>query len=281
MEGFLQGKTALISGGSMGLGRALAQALLSAGAQCFLVARDTDIMFATLKELQKEYGTERVSALCVDVSDTEYLPQIFTSMQERGFWPLDILINNAAVHGPIAPLSDVDMDDWAYAMRVNLLGPALLMRECIPHLPAHGKIINVAGGGATGPRPNFSAYAASKTALVRLTECVAAEYPTLDVNAMSPGAMTTRLTEEIYSAEQSGDKERYEAGARLVQSSTEAFIAPVALALWLASSASDGVSGRLISAVWDDYELIPGKKVLAMNNDDFTLRRQVPDWAKK
>lgn len=271
--GQLDGKVALITGGSMGLGRAIAEAYLAAGAHVLIMARHA--LPEPLDERIVDYEGDVIDWLDVKGAVDE-------ALEEWG--RIDILVNNAAVHGPIGPLASLDIVQWSKACAINLAGPALMMATVIPHLPAHGKIVSVAGGGATGPRPNFSAYAASKTALVRLTECVAAEYPHLDVNAMSPGAMTTRLTMEIYEAEQAGDEEKIAAAGLILSTSEkpETFTAPVALALWLAGAESDGITGRLFSAVWDNYQVVPSEAAQdGLEPDAFTLRRQVPDWARK
>jgi 3-oxoacyl-[acyl-carrier protein] reductase len=117
---------------------------------------------------------------------------------------VDILVNNAAIIGPIGPLDRTEDRDWAEAIHVNLLAPIALMRAVLPGMRRrrHGKVINISGGGAAGSRPNFTAYACAKTALVRATEIVSDEVKDsgIDINAVAPGAMNTRLFDQVLAA---------------------------------------------------------------------------------
>ena len=113
-------------------------------------------------------------------------------------------MNNAGVYGPKGLVEEVDWDEWEHAVRVNLFGSVLCSRAVLPHFRAngYGKIIQLSGGGATSPLPRLSAYAASKAAVVRFAETLAEELHDtgIDVNAVAPGALNTRLLEEILEA---------------------------------------------------------------------------------
>jgi NAD(P)-dependent dehydrogenase (short-subunit alcohol dehydrogenase family) len=124
----------------------------------------------------------------------------------------------------------------------------------------YGKIVNLSGGGATGPRPNASAYAASKAAVVRVTETLAHELQGtgIDVNAIAPGALNTRMRDQMRAA-----------GEPLPEAAP--FEPAVRLATFLASAASDGISGRLIAALWDDWETLRPEALVG--SDAYTLRR--------
>src|SRR5262249_48118806 len=117
---------------------------------------------------------------------------------------LTILVNNAGIYGPMGRLEDVAWNDWISAVKVNLFGTVLMCRSVIPLLRAqgYGKIINLSGGGATTALPRISAYAASKAAVVRLTETLAEELleAHVDVNAIAPGALNTRLLQQVLTA---------------------------------------------------------------------------------
>ncbi len=191
-------------------------------------------------------------------------------------------MNNAGVYGPIGPIETVDWEEWTQAININLFGTVLMCREVIPILRArgYGKIINLSGGGATAPLPRFSAYAASKAAVVRLTETFAEELrdARVDVNAIAPGALNTRLLDQVIEAgpERAGAqfharalKQQQEGGTALDQGAD--------LAVFLASTASDGISGRLLSAVWDDWAALPAQRDTLAKSDVYTLRRIVPE----
>ncbi len=152
----------------------------------------------------------------------------------------------------------------------------------MPHLRAqnYGKIINLSGGGATAPLPRLSSYAASKAAVVRFTETLAEEARDnhIDVNAIAPGALNTRLLDQVLEAgpERVGQafyerslKQRDQGGAPLEKGA--------ALAVFLASAGSDGITGRLLSAVWDNWAELPARQQHLAKSDIYTLRRIVPE----
>ena len=171
------------------------------------------------------------------------------------------------------------MSDFRHAVEINLFGPILLSRAFIPHFrsQSYGKIIHIAGGGATNPMPRLESYAVSKSAVVRLMESLAQDLAKdhVDVNCVSPGLLDTRLLDEVLAAgpEAVGD-DFYN---RMKFSKEEGKCADPRLAAelcaFLASSASDGVTGKIISALWDDYGSFPDHLSELNESDVFTLRR--------
>jgi NAD(P)-dependent dehydrogenase (short-subunit alcohol dehydrogenase family) len=141
-----------------------------------------------------------------------------------------------------------------------------------------GKIVTFSGGGATWPRPNFSAYAASKAAVVRLTETLAHEVQpyNIQVNAIAPGAIDTRMIDVVLTAGQKAGQKDLEEARRVRAGQSTSPDRVVELALFLASAASDGLTGRLISAAWDDWSDSPSWVARVMDSDLYTLRRNVP-----
>ena len=194
------------------------------------------------------------------------------------FGKVTILVNNAGIYGPMGNIESVDFAEWVKAIQINLFGVVLMCRALIPHFRAngYGKIVNLSGGGATAPLPRISAYAASKAAVVRLTETFAEELKEakVDVNAIAPGALNTRLMDEVLAAgpdKVGADffnrtlKQRDEGGAPMEKGS--------ALTVFLGSSASDGITGRLLSAVWDKWAELPSHLEELQKSDIYTLRR--------
>lgn len=201
----LAGRSAIVTGASQGLGRAISGRLLEAGASVLLVARGESALGRTREEIAP-LATRRgqvLEALCADVSKSEACAAV-VERARKTLPELTVLVNNAGVYGPIGPLEDVAWDAWEEAIRINLFGTVLMCRAVIPDLRrrGYGKIINLSGGGATSPLPRFSAYAASKAAVVRLTETLAQELQDarIDVNAIAPGALNTRLLDEVLAA---------------------------------------------------------------------------------
>ena len=113
-----------------------------------------------------------------------------------------MLVNNAAITGPVGPLETNDWDEWTQTLQTNLFGTVLMCRAVLPGMRerGYGKIINLSGGGGTGPRPNFSAYATAKAGVVRFTETLAREVEGIDVNAIAPGALNTRMRDDVLDA---------------------------------------------------------------------------------
>jgi NAD(P)-dependent dehydrogenase (short-subunit alcohol dehydrogenase family) len=224
-----------------------------------------------------------VAAYVTDVADAVEA-QALVDRTVRDLGPPNILVNNAGVQGPIGPTESLDVGAWIDTVRVNLVGTYLCSRSVIPHMRARGggKIINVAGGGATGPRPFFTAYAAAKTAVVRFTECLAEELrpDNIQVNAISPGAARTALTEQVLAAGAAAGEAARKEALQVFQSGGVDLSKPAGLALFLASSASDRLTGRLISAVWDNWEDWARDSTLIdhlMAGEGGTLRRVRPD----
>ena len=279
----LKARSAVITGANQGLGQAIATSFVQAGASVLLVARGEERLRVVRDELAQlaTQPAQQVHALRGDVSSPESCAKVVR--QAQNLLPdLTILVNNAGVYGPIGPIEEVAWEVWAEAIQINLFGTVLMCREIIPLMRArgYGKIINLSGGGATAPLPRFSAYAASKAAIVRLTETFADELRDahIDVNAIAPGALNTRLLDEVLAAgpEKVGQdfydrsiKQRDQGGAPLEKGA--------ALAVFLASAASDGISGRLLSALWDDWASLPDKAEQLANSDIYTLRRIVPE----
>ncbi len=254
----LAGRTAIVTGGTRGLGLEIARAFVAAGAKVLVTGRDHAALDAS--------GLDGVRA---DVGDAAACAEVVGRAGEP-----TILVNNAGILGPVGRVEDVGWDAWVETLRVNLLGTVLMCRAVLPGMRdrGYGKIVNLSGGGATGPRANFSAYAASKAAVVRFTETIADEVrgTGIDVNAVAPGALNTRMRDEVLAA--GPERAGAEYAATLERGETS-FEPATRLAVFLASAASDGISGRLIAALWDDWEAFPGT---AMDADAYTLRRIVP-----
>ena len=140
----------------------------------------------------------------------------------------------------------------------------------------HGSIINISGGGATSARPNFSAYATAKCGLVRFSETIAEELKPFNVkvNCIAPGAMDTDMLKEVTTKGKALSGEREYTNAEKVISSGGASMENVAkLCHFLASDISNGITGKLISAVWDNWEQWPAHLDELKSSDMYTLRR--------
>ena len=277
----LDGRVIIVTGASQGFGRALASACVREGAHVAICARDTDLLRQTGDDLQKEARNGQ-AVLCApaDVGEPADVKRLFETVLEQ-FGRVDGLVNNAGVYGPKGLLEEVDLEDWRNAIQINLMGVVLTCREALPlfRRQGHGKIVNLSGGGATAPLPRISAYAASKAAVVRLTETLAEETAGagIDINAIAPGALNTRLLEEVLAAgpERVGT-DFYERAVKQSQQGGAPLEKGAALCVFLLSEASNGITGRLISAVWDGWEQLAGRVEELRGSDIYTLRRIIP-----
>jgi NAD(P)-dependent dehydrogenase (short-subunit alcohol dehydrogenase family) len=281
MSELLAGRPALITGASQGLGLAIARAFLAAGADVVICARDGDRLEESRAALSSEFGgSRRILARAADVSNEAEARAVAREACEA-FPDLHVLVNNAGVYGPMGPIEETDWTAWVKAIEVNLLGSVLMCRELVPHFKrrGQGKIIQMSGGGATNPLPNLSAYAASKAAVVRFAETLAGELSAwhIDVNSVAPGALNTRMLDEVLAAGPAAvGPAFYERSQRQQEGGGTPLEKGAALCTFLASAASDGITGRLISAVWDPWDELPARRDEIDGTDIYTIRRIVP-----
>jgi len=274
----LSGRRALITGANRGLGQEIARAFVAAGASVMLCARGAAELDAVGRELSAMVRDGQVVRWQVaDVTEPTQIAEVVEAAI-RDLGGLDVLVNNAGVYGPFGAIEDVDWAQWTKAIEINLLGSVIPTRAVLPHFKArrHGKIIQLSGGGATNPLPRISAYAASKAAIVRFAETVAEECRGLgiDVNAIAPGSLNTRLLDDVLAAgpvRVGADfyaraiRQKHEGGVPLTHGAD--------LVVFLASTASNGITGKLISALWDHWRDWPDHLGELSKSDVYTLRR--------
>ena len=275
----LKGEVAIVTGGGRGIGEAVALALAREGASLVIASR-------TQAELDRvACGIRAVGAQALaiptDVSDRWSVAELAkTALSAYG--RIDILVNAAGVYGPIGPVWKVDIDEWIQALHTNLVGTLICCRTVLPHMIERrkGKIVNFSGGGATSPLPRFSAYGTSKTAIVRLTETLAKEVNEFNIqaNAVAPGMVDTRLQDSVLAA---GDG----AGllldrVRRLRETGEGGVPPsltAELVVFLASERADGLTGKLISAPYDDWQNWDSERITSLMSAPWlTLRRMDP-----
>jgi NAD(P)-dependent dehydrogenase (short-subunit alcohol dehydrogenase family) len=277
MTGALAGRTALITGASQGLGLEIARSYLREGARVVICARSQDTLDAAAAELA---GAGEVHAYAADVADEGQAEALVAFAADR-LGGLDVLVNNAGVYGPKGDIQDVDWADWARAIEINLMGSVLPSKFAVPLLRAseRGKVVQLSGGGATSPLPGLSAYAASKAAVVRFMETLAGELADggVDVNAIAPGALNTRMLDEVIAAgPEAVGQAFYDKALQQRDSGGTPLTRGAELSVYLGSRKSDGITGRLLSAVWDPWEDLEAHAGDLDGSDVYTLRRIVP-----
>ena len=194
----------------------------------------------------------KILAVTADVSRPEDVRAMVAQVEQQ-LGPVDLLINNAGIGGPLAPFLEGDPDAWWQTLEVNLRGPYLCCRAVLPGMIARGagRIINVASGAGTYPIPDMSAYVASKTALIRLSEQLAIEMKPhgISVFPIRPGVVRTAMAEEA--------RQTIPLVQKILDEGQDVTPEVVAkLVLFLASGAADRLSGRLFSVNEDLEEIV-------------------------
>ena len=254
----------LVTGGSMGIGRACAERLAGDGWQVIVCARDR----AAVDEAVAALPGDGHEGLALDVSRHAEWERAADSLE-----PLAGLVHAAAVIGPVGPLEAIDPGEFEEVQRINVVGTFLALRHCAPRLAAAGgRAVVFSGGGATGPLERFDAYAASKAATVRLIENVALQG--VPVNAVAPGFVATRMHDVTVAAgpEAVGQAYYERTMAGLEGNSTPPEVA-AELVAFLLSGEADGIAGKLISAPWDPWREPEFQQRLRTEPDLATVRR--------
>jgi len=281
MQTSLDNKTAIITGANQGLGFEIAKKFLEAGASVMLCARNRSLLDQARSSLNGLVRPgQQVLSEQADVSSAGDVSHLVETAL-ASFGHIDILVNNAGVYGPKGTAEEVDWNDWVRAIEINLFGSVLMCRSVLPHFKkqGHGKIIQLSGGGATNPLPRLGAYAVSKAAVIRFMETLAEEVRDnrIDVNAIAPGPLNTRMLEEILEAgPDKVGKAFYERSVKQKHAGGASLENAADLAVFLASERSDGITGKLISAMWDPWRSLPEHLDDLKGTDIYTLRRIVP-----
>ncbi len=271
-------KTAIITGASSGLGFEISKAFLKAGSNLIICSRsekDLAIALEKLNELKDE--RQKIFSLPTDISNEKDVDNLINESYKR-FNKIEILVNNAGIIGPKGNFEDLNWDQWKYALEINFLGSAYLVKKLIPQFKKNnfGRIIQISGGGATSPLPLQSIYAASKAAIVRFIETVSLEVKEFNItaNCIAPGQLNTRIMNEYIDA---GPEKIGQSFYLKVQKQFKSGGAPISkavnLALALATEEFPILRGKLISAIWDDWENFTKYEKELNSSDVYSLRR--------
>lgn len=240
----LTGRTALITGSSRGIGKALAGGLARAGAAVVLHGLDPARLEATRKELAGTFGEDRVGAVSFDITDEDAVAGGVADA-EATYGPLDILVNNAGIQHRV-PLLQLDLADWNRVLATDLTSTFLVAREVARRMldRNRGKIINIGSVQSDLARPTIGAYTAAKGGLRNLTRAMTAEWASqgLQINGIAPGYIHTEMTQALVddAAFNSWILGRTPAGR---WGTVDDLSGPVT---WLASDASNYVNGQTI-----------------------------------
>jgi NAD(P)-dependent dehydrogenase (short-subunit alcohol dehydrogenase family) len=234
-EKILRGKVALVTGGSRGIGRAIAAAYVQSGANVFICARNGNDIEAALRDMRQTGGV--IDGVTGDVGKAEDVEHIVRETVAR-FGTIDVLVNNASILGPREPIANYPLAAWDEVIRINLTGVFLMIRAVLPIMLERrsGSIINVTSGVGRKGKARWGAYAVSKAGLENFTQVLADEVSQtgIRVNSVNPAATRTRMRAEAYPTE---DPITLPAAEEI----TPIFV-------YLASDASAGVTGQSLEA---------------------------------
>ncbi|KKT57878.1 MAG: dehydrogenase [Candidatus Giovannonibacteria bacterium GW2011_GWC2_44_9] len=258
----LKNKKALITGGSGAIGKTTAEFFEREGCEVITASRSGNYS--------------------VDIASPESVKTLM-NLVEKKFGSLDILVTAAGTYGEIGSLEQCDAEKWLDAIKVNLYGMMLSIKYALPMLKknGNGKIIAFAGGG-DAPLPNFTSYASSKGAVLRLVESLSKEFSDfgIEINAISPGLVNSGLTRDLVEAgaEKAG-KDQYEAALKQTKGEMKTVSPEKAaeLAVFLASGKSNGITGKNISAVWDKWQEFSNHLEKLKQSDIYNWRRIKPE----
>lgn len=266
-------KIVVITGASGGIGRVISIVFAKANYDLVLISNSKE----ELNKLKKDLNSfdNRKTFISVDVSDRNAVIKKMKTTKT-----VDVLINAAGVQGPIGNFISNSYQKWLATININLIGTVNMAMCVIPKMIGGCSIINFAGGGALTPRQNFSAYAVAKTGVVRFSEILAEELKErkIRVNSVSPGAVNTNMFKEMLKAGigKVGKKE----WEKLMSQKSDGGENPInaaELCLWLASSKSKPITGKTISAVYDNWRKWDKKHIKAVALSDwYSLRRFDP-----
>lgn len=235
----LQGKVAIVTGASRGLGKAAAEALLDEGASVLAVARSR----APLAELHARYPDRTALQVC-DMRDADAVAAL-ADLAVDSFGRLDIVVNNAGI-APAGRFEEQSQDQWDEVFDVNVRAVAVLTRAAAKHLlpQKSGKIINIASTSGIKGKPTLVSYSASKGAVLQLTKALAGEWASrgVQVNAIAPGAFTTDAQKAVTESPEVLERRLRKIPARRMGDPAE--FGP--LVAYLASQLSDFMTGSVV-----------------------------------
>ena len=285
MTRLLDGRTIVVTGGSMGIGLACAEECAREGAHVVICARGAGELAKAVEGLNGKVGRV-VRGVTADVTQPADVARLFAEAGTVG--PPDGVVHCAGVYGPIGPVVRVDPEEWLGAVETNLFGTFLVAREACRAMIASGtkgSIVLMSGGGAATPFPNYTAYACGKIGVVRLAETLALEVAPhgIRVNTIAPGFVVTRLHQQTLAAGRDLAGDFVETTRQQLQKGGVPPSVAARCAAFLLSARAEGITGRFVAAPYDGYAEWTGKLDTIEGSDLFTLRRIVPrdrgmDW---
>ena len=274
----MKNKVVIITGASRGLGFQLAKKFARLGSLLLLCARNIKNLKKKERELRsKRSKNQKVIILKADISKKNDVQKIIKTCI-KNLKTIDVLINNAGILGPKGEFDSLNFKEFKKTIDTNFYGSVLMCKEVLPYFKRarKGKIIQLSGAGAINSMPMFTAYAASKAAIVRFSETLADEVKkfNIQINSVAAGAINTRMLDEILKAgPQKVGINFYQKIKKQKESGGIPFQLVTDLIVYLSSNQSDKITGKILSPKWDEWRVLSKNSKLIMKKDVFTLRR--------
>jgi NAD(P)-dependent dehydrogenase (short-subunit alcohol dehydrogenase family) len=270
----------LITGGSQGLGLEVVKKLLEFNRNVCVFSRRGIADSQITSDIQRAIASKCLLDYRGDVSSELDVLGLFQRLNE-GNKRLVGVVHCAGVYGPFGRIEELDTQKWIEAININLIGTFNILKNSVREFKAHniGNFVSLSGGGATSPMPRITGYAASKAGVVRLVESVAVDNieSNLTFNTVAPGLLKTQMLDEVLLADpEKVGRDFYDRMLIERQRGTNNIDPAVSLIVHLVTGQAPDVTGRLLSAVWDDWMEICNNKELLQNQDLYTLRRILP-----
>jgi 3-oxoacyl-[acyl-carrier protein] reductase len=267
-------KNLILTGSTSGIGYAIFKQLINQKYNLILISKNKTKLLRQQKINQNQINSKIHIYQC-DLSNLSSVNKIISKIIKK-FKYIDILINNAGQWGPIGKFETNNWNKWIKAININLLSPVLLIKSVLPGMKKkkQGKIIQLSGGGATKPMPNFCSYSVSKTGIVRFIETIARENEkhNIHINSIAPGSINTNMLKIALKAGSKKVGKNYQNLIKQKKNGGTGFKKVLKLIMFLLND--NKINGRLISAIWDKYEGKNFQKKLK-NKNNFTLERKV------
>ena len=269
-------KTIIITGANQGIGLEIAKSFYAKGSNIILCARNKKKLLSIKKKLVSKFKN-KFFLEPLDISKQNQVDKFYKKIFKKNK-KIDILINNAGIYGPKGSSETLNWNEWKNTLDINLLGSIYMTNKIIPHFKKkrYGKIIQISGGGAASAFPFFSPYSVSKVGIVRFIENISIELKKYNIyaNSIAPGPVNTRMLDQVLKAGpkkvgktffQKSIKQKKQGGTDINK--------VLNLIEFLAHKKSDKISGKLISALWDNWKVFPKNKQKLNNSDIGNLRR--------
>jgi len=277
----LKNKNVIITGASRGIGFELSKCFIKNNANIIICSknkRNIKNAFIKLKKLIK--NDQKLFYSAVDVS-SELQVKRFIKYSIKKLKNINILINNAGIYGPKGLIENIKWNEWKKAIDTNLFGSVLMSRALISHFKRRneGKIIQLSGGGVAGPLPRITSYGVSKIGIVKFVESLSEEVKDykININTVAPGAINTQMLDELIA---SGPKTIgmyfYKKALHQKNKGGTGYKNICDLVMYLSSKNGNGIKGKIIHALWDDWKSLKKYSKQLTKSDVFTLKRVSP-----